>query len=116
MMRVLPMIKLAVLLTLLATPVSAQGIDLGVEFARTYSVSAGTWVPATVPSVVVYGRGFSLANNFYFDRGFFFEHDLVGNYEWSAGRLTVSSSGSWYRYRDRSHDWAWSVGARWKLR
>lgn len=104
--------------TFSVTTCAQTHVDLGLDAAKTYSVSAAAWVPATVPSVTVTpfdGATVSLAA--YFDRGYFFEHDLTLAYEraW-RDRFTVTTSTSRYSYRDRTRDWAWSAGLRMRVR
>lgn len=111
------MVFLMFLLTL-ATPGRAQThVDLGLDAAKTYSVSAGAWVPATVPSVAVSRAGANLTLAVYFDRGYYFEHDVSLAYERDfRDRWTATTSLARYTYRDRSSDRAWSVGLRMRVR
>lgn len=91
-------------------------VDLGLDKAKTYSVSAGDWVPATIPSVTVSRSGLAVSWATYFDRGYFFEHDVTFGYDREIQRFTLVTNVSRYAYRERPRDWAWSVGARWRVR
>lgn len=132
MVLILAAVSILYAWVLSATIFAQTHVDLGLDAAKTYSVSAGNWVPATVPSVTVSRDGLSATWSAYFDRGYFFEHDLAFNYERSLGRTcsldttggcsvykdprwTVTAGVSHYGYRDRTRDWAWSLGARFRV-